>query len=133
MRQSATLAELVFVQREIQRRVLHVKLRVTRSDFAWFELQQLLVKLDAAFHVANIKGQMGFQGPHCIGSHLSLCSSFFFYIRLAVYAKRSMLQDWTYVKPYIHHSSKLWERGIERLRQHFVVAHGGVFVEGSEP
>ena len=44
-----------------------------------------------------------------------------------------MLQEWTYVKPYIHDSSKFWERRVERLCQHFVVAHGGAFIEGRQP
>ena len=66
MRQRASLVETVFIQRQIQRRILHVKLCVTGSDFTRLDAEHFLVELDTVLDIVNVERQVCLQSLYFV-------------------------------------------------------------------
>src|SRR4051794_15594968 len=61
MRQRAAVAEVMFVEREVQRRILHVELCIAGSHFARLKGEELLIKLNASLDVVHVQGKVRLQ------------------------------------------------------------------------
>src|ERR1044071_182167 len=75
MRERAALFERDFVERQIERRILDIELRIPYAHLAWLNSQHLFVKLRAALHIFHIQRQMRLERLHtpCLNFfHLNL-------------------------------------------------------------
>ena len=59
MRQRTFPIERHLIERQIERWVLHVKLCITRPDFARLDPEEAFVKIDACGNIVHIDSQMG--------------------------------------------------------------------------
>ena len=61
MGQCSTVANGMFIQADIQWRILHIEFGITRTDLQRFDSKEPFIELDAGAHGCNVQGNVGFQ------------------------------------------------------------------------
>src|SRR5271168_3572550 len=69
VRKRPSVFERNFIQREIERRVLDIELRIACPDFARLNPKHLAVKLGAPRHIPHMDGNVRLQGNHSLCRH----------------------------------------------------------------